>query len=389
MILANPPECEQVRILFVDDDPILVEFAKVHLATATTSIESEPNGALGWERLQRERFDLVLLDIEMPVMDGFTLLQKMRANFGFRRLPVVMLTGREDVETVERAYRLGASTFVTKPINWQLLSHFLKYVLRASQTEDDLLRQRQKSEELVKLTNSLLSLIRIEARTPLDSIIGFSNCLRQELQGLAAGENVANYAGHIGTAARDMLDRFMDLIQYAQLASGEIKLAPDDYLSEDLLKFVVADMRNVAPTAEAVSISLKPGERFFVHCDRRWLTRALALTLAHAAAQSGSNELELGVSRGIGGAVAFTLGARLSTPGDSDRVAEDRLSNENIWFGKTLGISFAQRVVELHGGALKEISSESGESRTEIVLPTNPASASAIWPPSEPEAKVA
>ena len=125
---------ESARILFVDDDPILREFAQVNLASPAASIDVAENGAEALERLT-EAFDIVLLDLEMPVLDGFDTLAAIRANPRTRDLAVSVQTGREDVEAIDRAFRLGATSFVTKPLNWRLLSYQMLYVLRASRAE--------------------------------------------------------------------------------------------------------------------------------------------------------------------------------------------------------------------------------------------------------------
>lgn len=125
---------ETARILFVDDDPILREFAQVNLASPTASVDVAENGAVALERLI-EGYDIVLLDLEMPVLDGFDTLAAIRANPRTRDLPVIVQTGREDVEAIDRAFRLGATSFVTKPLNWRLLSYQILYVLRASRAE--------------------------------------------------------------------------------------------------------------------------------------------------------------------------------------------------------------------------------------------------------------
>ena len=126
---------EPTRILFVDDDPILREFAQVNLETPTTSIDVAADGLEALNILAAGSHDLVLLDLEMPVMDGFTVLARLRADAATKDLPVIVQTGREDVEAIDRAFRLGATAFVTKPLNWRLLSYQIRYVLRASGAE--------------------------------------------------------------------------------------------------------------------------------------------------------------------------------------------------------------------------------------------------------------
>lgn len=123
---------DEARLLFVDDDPILREFAKVNLATATTTVDTAEDGARALEMLEAGTYDLVVSDLEMPSLDGFGLLDRLRASSVHRHLPVVVATGREDVVAIDRAFACGATSFVVKPLHWRLLSYQLRFVLRAA-----------------------------------------------------------------------------------------------------------------------------------------------------------------------------------------------------------------------------------------------------------------
>ena len=126
---------ETARILFVDDDPILREFAQVNLASPKASVDVASDGAEALRALAESDYDVVLLDLEMPVLNGFDTLERLRADPGTRDLAVIVQTGREDVEAIDKAFRLGATSFVTKPLNWRLLTYQILYVLRASRAE--------------------------------------------------------------------------------------------------------------------------------------------------------------------------------------------------------------------------------------------------------------
>jgi DNA-binding response OmpR family regulator len=122
---------EQTRILVVDDDPILREFASVYLTTPMSTVALAPDASTALDLLAREQFDIALIDIDMPGMDGFELVECIRGQDKLRNLPIVMVTGREDIVSIDRAYAVGATSFVTKPVNWRQLSHQLRYVIRA------------------------------------------------------------------------------------------------------------------------------------------------------------------------------------------------------------------------------------------------------------------
>ncbi|MBB5745209.1 response regulator [Brevundimonas variabilis] len=126
---------EDARILFVDDDPILREFAQVNLASDTAHVDTASDGLEALEAVERQTYDLLLVDLEMPRMDGFELLRRLRENPSTEHLPIVVETGREDVDAIDRAFRAGATAFVTKPLNWRLLTYQLRFTLRAARSE--------------------------------------------------------------------------------------------------------------------------------------------------------------------------------------------------------------------------------------------------------------
>lgn len=139
---------DKARLLFVDDDPILREFAQVNLASAAAVIDVAGDGIEALKALGRNHYDLLLVDLEMPRMDGFQLLNHLRADPATAHLPIVVETGREDVEAIDRAFRAGATAFVTKPLNWRLLSYQLRFILKAARAEVAL-RQRFDDPERV------------------------------------------------------------------------------------------------------------------------------------------------------------------------------------------------------------------------------------------------
>jgi diguanylate cyclase (GGDEF)-like protein len=92
--------------------------------------------------IKTQRPELIFLDVMMPEMDGFECLQAIRSIPGMELLPIVMLTGADDVDSINRSFQLGATDFIAKPINWPILPHRLRYLLRASSA----LKQLEKSE---------------------------------------------------------------------------------------------------------------------------------------------------------------------------------------------------------------------------------------------------
>jgi diguanylate cyclase (GGDEF)-like protein/PAS domain S-box-containing protein len=120
------------RILIVDDDAGGRRLTRATLVRAGFDVTEASDGAQALESMRELLPDLVLLDVSMPVMDGFSCCAELRKLPGGQRVPVVMMTGLDDVQSIERAFEVGATDFITKPINWPILSHRVRYMLRAS-----------------------------------------------------------------------------------------------------------------------------------------------------------------------------------------------------------------------------------------------------------------
>jgi CheY-like chemotaxis protein len=138
---------DRLRLLYVDDDPILREFAVVHLSSANADVTTAGDGQEALQRLDEADFDLMLLDLEMPRMDGFATLKAIQTQERLRALPVIVVTGREDVMAIDRAFLEGATSFSSKPINWRLLSYEIRYVYRNHKAQAALRRARDQARE--------------------------------------------------------------------------------------------------------------------------------------------------------------------------------------------------------------------------------------------------
>lgn len=127
-----PSETTIGRILLVDDDPMLRLLAAETLCAADFEVIEAADGRAALTLAARHRPDLILLDVMMPGVDGYEVCRQLRSLPATATTPIIMMTGLDDGESINRAYEIGATDFVTKPINYTLLSHRLRYVLRAA-----------------------------------------------------------------------------------------------------------------------------------------------------------------------------------------------------------------------------------------------------------------
>ncbi|MBA4094675.1 MAG: response regulator receiver protein, partial [Candidatus Accumulibacter sp.] len=131
------PALKRGTVLVADDDPVMRMLMLEMLAQVGLDAIEAADGALAVELARSRSPDLILMDVEMPRMDGFAACEAIRRagfvnSFDGGTVPIVMVTGGDDLEAVTRAYEAGATDFVSKPINWPILGHRVLYVLRAS-----------------------------------------------------------------------------------------------------------------------------------------------------------------------------------------------------------------------------------------------------------------
>jgi predicted signal transduction protein with EAL and GGDEF domain/FixJ family two-component response regulator len=146
MSLQAPP----IRVLVADDDAILREIAGATLRDAGFIVQSVASGDAAVAACALRLPDIALLDVEMPDGNGYQACANIRSLPGGADLPIVMVTGCDDTASIDQAYEAGATDFVVKPINWALLVHRIRYVLRGARTIVDLRFSEQKNAALLK-----------------------------------------------------------------------------------------------------------------------------------------------------------------------------------------------------------------------------------------------
>ncbi len=118
------------RILVVDDDPLMRIAARAALEKAGHEVIEADSGETALEAIEGEAPDGVLLDLTMPGLDGYATCSSLRERLDEDPIPIVIVTASDDLDAIERSFSVGATDFVTKPINWPVLKQRLNYLVR-------------------------------------------------------------------------------------------------------------------------------------------------------------------------------------------------------------------------------------------------------------------
>jgi diguanylate cyclase (GGDEF)-like protein len=183
----------RVRVLVADDDAMLRDIARATLEASGFAVQTVGSGDAAVAACALSLPDVALLDVEMPDGNGYQACANIRMLPGGAGLPIVMVTGHDDSASIDLAYEAGATDFVVKPLNWPLLAHRIRYVLRGARTLEALRVSEQKNAALVQAIPD--GLLLVNANGVID------HCFNP-VAGLQPGMGVCQIADLVPTAAR-------------------------------------------------------------------------------------------------------------------------------------------------------------------------------------------
>ncbi|NGZ26434.1 MAG: bacteriohemerythrin [Magnetococcales bacterium] len=155
--LYSSPFCgEPPTILVVDDDPDIRNQCRHKLTKHGYRPVLAEDGHQAILLCQQQLPDLVLMDANMPGMDGFTTATTLASLFPESRLPILMVTGLADEESVNKAFKSGAEDYISKPINWAVLRHRIRAILDHRQMEKALRQSEERFRSLAQSSNDAI-----------------------------------------------------------------------------------------------------------------------------------------------------------------------------------------------------------------------------------------
>lgn len=359
-------------LLVVDDIEANRDVLSRRLERQGYEVASAGSGRQALERLRAETFDLVLLDIMMAEMDGYEVLQRLKADETLRHIPVIMISALSEMDSVVRCIEMGAEDYLPKPFNPTLLKARIGACLekkRARDREKQLFQQLQENhqrlQELEKLRDDLTHMIIHDLRTPLNGMFLGLEALKEI--GDLNEEQLEMLALTMG-GGRTLVGIINDLLDISKMENGSLLLERREIAVAALVN---AAVKQVAPLAVAqnltLTIELEPDLPFLV-ADEAKLLRTLVNLLGNAIKFTPS-----------GGAVTVAVRSDHEAPsllfsvsdtGEGippeafERIFEKFGQVESRRSGRAmstgLGLAFCKLAVEAHGGSIS-VESQPGQ----------------------------
>ena len=248
------------HILVVDDDEIIRGVARESLIAADFLVSEAENGVQAMQVLENLKPDIILLDVMMPEMDGFATASAVRQLAGLEGVPILIMTALDDLDSINRAFRSGATDFIMKPINWVILVQRIRFMTRAVRMMN---AQRRLQKELVQAqrmeaVGTLAGGVAHDLNNVLSGIISYPEMLLWNLEKDSplrkpilsiqkAGQKAAAIVEDLLTLARrgvsvnevininDIVSDYLSSPEYAKLISYHPNVSVETNLDQELL----------------------------------------------------------------------------------------------------------------------------------------------------------
>ncbi len=371
------------KVLIVDDDPILREVLAEQLGGLGWDVATAENGEAALSELFRDLPDMAIVDISMPKLDGFGLLRHLRQNPRTIDLPVIVCTSHNDREPIEQAYMLGASSFVTKPVNWPQFLHHAQFVMRNGETERALRAAEAEALASSRMKSAMFQVLSHELKTPLTALIGMTDVMEKTLRGRTE-PGVGQQLEHVIDAAQRLNAIVSDIMLLSKALAGYQSGNYSTVSITEILDDSLSGLRTRAADRQIRLLVRQPDENIRFSCDIRLIRQALAKLVDNAIKFSFDGGLvELwGHVRSNG---SIILSVKDSGPGLTQQKLRECLQpfvQENLSYsrpadGLGLGLPIAKAICEAHGGELVVQTSPGNGLLAAVVLPGSLAQLSA------------
>jgi signal transduction histidine kinase len=372
-------ESSPTSLVIVDDDEIVRSLMRAALEQDGFAVTEAADGTAAFELCTAALPDLVIADVVMPHMDGFELCRELRRRPETAHLPILMATGLDDTPSIEKAYECGATDFISKPISWLILSHRIRYMLRAARAFEELRANQEiliaakiAAEAANRSKTEFLANMSHELRTPLNAIIGFSTLMHDGTHG-PMPPRYQQYPSLIVEAGEHLLEIINSVLDIARAESNQLVLDRREVEIEPIVRFSSRVVKQMAQKAGITyEVELK-GELPRLYADAAKLRQVLINLLSNAIKFTPSGgQVGLTVEPAGDGGIAFSIrDTGIGIEPQNIEIALTPFGQVDARFarkyeGVGLGLPLSKRLVELHGGTL-DISSALGVGTTVVV----------------------
>ena len=369
-------------LLVVDDEEMNRDLLSRRLERRGYAVEVATDGQQALDMVAERSFDLILLDIMMPGMDGMEVLGVLRQRYSALELPVIMATAKDDSHSVIDALNMGANDYVIKPIDFPVLMARLQAQLARKRAEEELRQAKEEAEEANQAKSQFLASVSHELRTPLNSIIGFSNLLLKNKAGNLRAQEIT-FLERVSDNGMHLLGLINDILDLSKVEAKRMEVEIVSVSLDELVRETLGQMEGRMVGSQVELRAELPAAMASLETDADKLKQILINLIGNAIkfTESGSISVRVEADAPAGNPM------RIDVVDTGIGIPEDRLekifeafqqadsSTSRKYGGTGLGLAITRSLLELLEYRI-EVQSEVGKGSTFSILLNADASAS-------------
>jgi signal transduction histidine kinase len=261
------------NILIVDDVPANLKVLSEILKEVGYKVRPVPNGLLALQVAEKEKPDLILLDIMMPDLDGYEVCRRIKQNMELCEIPIIFISALNETDDVVKALRYGGVDYITKPFKSE-------EVIARVGTHIKLHHQSIELRKLNITKDRFFSIIAHDLRGPMGGFMGLTDILADQLK-IMSMDDIQKYLDSMRKTSSNLFRLLENLLQWAQMQQGAIPFNPD-YLP---LLPVVLDCIEIirdAATLKKLDIEYSIPDQLKVYTDNQVLHSILRNHISNA-----------------------------------------------------------------------------------------------------------
>jgi two-component system sensor histidine kinase/response regulator len=366
--------------MIVDDLPANLRLMSRMLRDEHYRVRPFPSGRLALLSALQDPPDLIVLDINMPEMDGYQVCRTLKATDALRDIPVIFLSALDDTLDKVRAFQAGGVDYVTKPFQLEEIRARISTHLTRRQLERELVtrnRQLQESlsqlQKLESLRDGLVHMLVHDMRSPLTAILNNCEFLIQTISTHPVQES-REVILEVQDGATLLSRMITELLDINRLESGELRLNRTPIVSRLLVE---QGIRALLSRETSQRVHITGGEQIELSCDIGLLQRVVCNLVDNARKFSPpSTPIHIQLIETLGNLELSVIDQGPGIPEElRERVFEKfaRMERSSAHHSFGLGLTFCKLAVEAHGGSIGVDAVPEGGSRFYFSLPTSSA----------------
>ncbi len=214
MISKNQPS----KVLIVDDVQLNLDLMKDILSEQGYMIATAKNGKSAIAKARAHRFDLILLDIILPDIDGFEVYENLKSNQQTQAIPIIFLTAKKEKDSIIKGFQLGAVDYIPKPFSKEELVARVNLHLTLRKTQEELIHSKEMAEAATKAKAIFLANMSHEIRTPMNGIVGMVDIMK----GTPLSKEQRDFLEIIEISGENLLMIINDVLDFSKIEAGQI-----------------------------------------------------------------------------------------------------------------------------------------------------------------------